>query len=277
MGKKKVIKADGRKQVYNESKILNSLKQAGASEDVARDTADKISDIPEDNIETDLIYRDALANLQKLEPKSALKYSLKRAIMDMGPDGYTFEKYVARIFNAHGYETEHGKTVTGRCVRHELDVIAKKGNQVNIIECKYHNDLGIKSDIKTALYVHSRYLDVKNEFCADGSYDMQAWLATNTKVTSDVKQYSDCIGMKILAWKYPKSENLEYFIETKYLYPVSILSKLSGRDKDKLYDNDVITIKDLDFIGEENLKTLIGASKQKVSQVFDEVNLLLYG
>lgn len=274
--KKRVIKADGSFQPFKESKILNSLKMAGTSDDVAYDTAERIKASTSEEVKTETIYKDAIDNLNKLEPKSALKYSLKRAVMDMGPDGYTFEKYVARIFNSQGYDTEHSRLVKGECVNHELDVIAQKGDEVNIIECKYHNDLGTKSGIKTALYIHSRYLDIKKEFCSDDKYNMLVWLATNTKVTSDVKKYAGCVGMKILAWKYPKIKNLEYYIETKNLYPVSIITRLSDRQKDKLYDSDVVTIKDIDFLGPDNFMRLLEIDKQKTDEVFAQIRLILY-
>ena len=274
--KKKVIKSDGRKQPFNESKILNSLKMAGTSSALAKKTTEKLNKITVDGTATDTIYKDALKDLRKYEPRSALKYSLKRAIMDMGPDGYTFEKYVARIFNSRGYETEHGRMVTGRCVKHELDVIAKKDDRVYIIECKYHNDRGTKSNIKTALYVHSRYLDIREEFCDEGKDIMEVWLVTNTKVTADVKQYAGCVGMNVLAWKYPGAKNLQYYIENNLLYPISILPGLSGSHKDLLYDNDVITVKDIDFLGQKGLMELTGISTKKAIRIFKELELLIH-
>ena len=44
---------------------------------------------------------------------------------------------------------------------HEVDVVAKKDNMVFFLECKYHNHRGTYSDIKTALYVHARFVDIE--------------------------------------------------------------------------------------------------------------------
>ncbi|GAI02479.1 unnamed protein product, partial [marine sediment metagenome] len=59
--------------------------------------------------------------------------------MDMGPEGFVFEKYIAKILREYGFITEVGRILNGHCVNHEVDVIAKKENQVCMIECKYHN------------------------------------------------------------------------------------------------------------------------------------------
>ena len=215
---KNVIKADGKKEPYYEKKIITSLEKAGASSEIIAETTKILDKKIKDNAKTDEIYHEALSNLGKREHKTALRYSLKKALMRLGPDGFVFEKYISKILTEYGYRTEVGRIIKGHCVNHEIDVIAKKDNHHYFIECKYHNSRGIRSGIKTVLYVNSRFLDLEKAFKEKKNHEdthRQAWLATNTKCTSDAERYSKCVNMNIIAWKYPEGKNLQYYIETK--------------------------------------------------------------
>ena len=79
--------------------------------------------------------------------------------MSLARDGFPFEKFVARLFNVWGYDTITDQTVMGSCVDHEVDVVAWKGNDLAMVEAKFHNEFGLKSDSKVVLYVKARYDD----------------------------------------------------------------------------------------------------------------------
>jgi hypothetical protein len=274
--KKDIIKADGKKEPYDEEKINSSFRKAGASSEIASEATKTISRKIKHNMSTDEIHQKALDQLKVMEPKVALKYTLKRAIMNMGPEGYVFEKYIAKILGEHGFTTEVGQMLKGYCVEHEIDVVAGRNNKTYLIECKYHNSPGTKSDIKTSLYVYSRFLDIKKASGINDSDDskLEAWLVTNTKCTSDAVKYSNCVGLKILAWHYPKTENLQYYIETKNLYPISILSTITEKQKDILFDYDIILVKELIDFNINKLTHLIGADHSTVSKILDEVSII---
>jgi hypothetical protein len=275
---KYIIKADGKKELYDEQKIKSSFIKAGASPEIAAKATRTINKKIKDNMSTNEIYNEVLGNLKILEPRVALKYSLKRAIMDMGPEGFVFEKYIARILKEYGYTTEVGQIINGYCVEHEVDVIAKKEDRICLVECKYHNSPGIKSDIKTALYIHSRFLDIEKGYRVknnDSHTHFEAWLVTNTKCTSDALKYADCVGLKVLAWYCPKIKNLQYFIETKKLYPISILFTITKKQKEKLFNSDIILIKELGSCNVDNLARLISVNQLEASRILNEVNLIL--
>ncbi len=275
---KYIVKANGTKEPYNEQKISSSFIKAGAPPDIAIKATGIINKKVKDDMSTDEIYHEALGHLRVIEPRTALKYSLKRAIMDLGPEGFVFEKYVARILKEYGYTTEVGRIVSGYCVEHEVDVIAKKENRICLVECKYHNSPGIKSDIKTALYIHSRFLDIEKAYREKDNNDhtyFEAWLVTNTKCTSDSIKYANCVNLKILAWQYPKVENLQYFIETKKLYPISILSTITRKQKEKLFDSDIILIKELGGYRMDNLTKLISVSQPQALKILNEISIIL--
>jgi hypothetical protein len=273
---KYIIKADGKKEIYDEKKINSSFKKAGASSEIATEAAKRLSKKIKDNMSTGEIHQKALDHLKVMEPKVALKYTLKRAIMNMGPEGYVFEKYIAKILREYGFTTEVGKIMKGYCVEHEVDVVAKRNSKIYLVECKYHNSPGIKSDIKTALYIYSRFMDIKKAGTIKGSDDSQleAWLATNTKCTSDAVKYSGCVGLKILAWHYPKIENLQYFIETKNLYPISILSTITEKQKDRLFDYGIILVKELAGLDINKLTNLIEAEHSAVLKILNEASII---
>jgi len=275
---KYIIKADGKKELYDEQKIKSSFIKAGAPPEIAAKATRTINKKIKDNMSTDEIYNEVLGNLKILEPRVALKYSLKRAIMDMGPEGFVFEKYIARILKEYGYTTEVGQIMNGYCVEHEVDVIAKKEDRICLVECKYHNSPGIKSDIKTALYIHSRFLDIEKGYRVknnDSHTHFEAWLVTNTKCTSDALKYAGCVGLKVLAWYCPKIRNLQYFIETKKLYPISMLTAITEKQKEKLFDSDIILIKELGSYNVDNLARLISVNQLEASRILNEVNLIL--
>jgi len=62
-----------------------------------------------------------------------------------------------------------------------------------------------------------------------GQAVMQGWLVTNTRCTSDAIQYAECVGLRIMSWRYPATGSLEKMIEEKRLYPATILHPHGGR------------------------------------------------
>lgn len=271
-----IVKKDGIKEAFDEEKIRKSLINAGASRDFTESIIKMVRDKLKNMMPSKEIYKIIRTYLRRKKPDIALRYKLKRAIMDLGPTGYIFEKYIAKILTEYGYNTEVGEIVSGYCVDHEVDVIAEKDNAHYMIECKYHNNLDTSSDIKTALYVHSRFQDIKKACMEKGNgYNLkEGWLITNTKVTSEVIKYTRCVEMKVVAWHYPEEKNLEYYIENKRLYPISILDGLNNQQKNILYDNGIITVKDLINYGVENTGKLLKAKPVDVNKLFLQARML---
>jgi hypothetical protein len=272
-----IIKEDGSLEIFNEEKIRRSLEKSGADEGTITGAIERVKRDPRNRVPSKEIYRSLLKHLKSRKPDIALKYKLKRSIMDLGPTGYVFEKYVAKIFTEYGYKTEVSRIVKGFCVDHEVDVVAEKDNLHYMIECKYHNDLDMRSDIKTALYVHSRFEDIKKAcMLKNNGFDMkEGWLVTNTSVTSEVIKYSECIKMKVIAWHYPELRNLEYYIENKKLYPISILNGLSSWQKNTFYENEIITVRDLLKYNAGDIEKLIKIKKDNAEKLFIQTMMLV--
>lgn len=274
---KLIQKEDGSQELFDEEKIKTSLLRAGADEKIAESVINKVrNELKEDLVKAKDVYKTALTYLKKKQPPVAIKYTLKKAMMDFGPTGFIFEKYIAKILKEYGYKTEIGKTVKGFCVEHEVDVVAEKNSEHYMFECKYHNRNETKSDVKTALYIYARFLDIKKASDENKTnYNFsKAWLATNTKCTTEAIKYANCAGLGIIAWHYPADKNLEYYIENKKLYPVTILPGLRLKQKEKLLDNDVLTIKDLLGTQSEIIGNYINAGNEFVSRIFMEAEML---
>ena len=220
-----IRKAFGGREALSEEKMRESFVRAGADSRLAAQTSRAVLARLSPRATTDDVYRHALGHFIKTNPSVAVKYSLKRAMMHLGPAGHVFEHYIGRMFHEYGYTTEVGKMVQGKCVMHEVDVLARKGKAHYMIECKYHNQLGVRSDIKVAMYTHSRFLDIRDAWEQSEKHTdvHQGWLVTNTKPTKEAIQYAACVGLRIIAWRYPRRWGLEYFIERKKLYPITIL------------------------------------------------------
>jgi hypothetical protein len=108
-----------------------------------------------------------------------------------------------------------------------------------MVECKFHNSLGIKCTIQNALYTYGRYLDVQEKQKLS-----KPWLITNTRFSSEVVHYGECVGMGLLGWRYPEEAGLETLVERYRLYPVTILELRRG-DIRTLLENNIVLVKDL--------------------------------
>ncbi len=273
-----VIKANGKEEEFSKEKISSSLLKAGANPELAASTTNDIEKKLTNCTNTDEIYHSTLDNLRKVETKVALKYTLKRAIMDLGPAGFVFERYVSKILNQYGYNTEVDKIIGGFCVDHEIDIIAEKINERFMVECKYHNMVGIHCDVKITLYINSRFLDIEKACSSKINNEKifnKAWLFTNTKCTDDAIKYANCVNLKITAWNYPMDENLQYFIEDKKLYPVTILSTISEPQKTILFNAGILMVNELSGYQINDLANLLSIDKDTSNRILNEANMLL--
>lgn len=270
-----ITKADGTKEKFDGAKLEGSLRKAGANNKVVTDIIEHIQRELVDGITTKEIYRQAFNLLHKEELPVAIKYSLKRAIMELGPSGFPFEKFIAEIFRMNGYTAETGKIVRGFCVEHEVDVVAWNAQKLIMCEAKFHNDPGMKSDLKVALYVKARFDDLRKmtfKYGKERRLD-EGWLITNTKFSSTAIEYGSCQGgLIMIGWNYPPKGNLHDMVIEAKLHPVTCLTSLTGREKKFLLSQGLVLCKSV--IENPSLLTLMGLSPVKAQKVMEEINLL---
>jgi hypothetical protein len=268
-----VIKASGKKEEFKPEKVFGTLTRAGATQKLAKEIVKEIEKKVYEGMKTREILDTALDLLKSKKPEIGAVYDLKRAVMSLGPTGFPFEKFFAEILKNQGYQTEIGRVYKGKITSHEVDITAKKEKSY-MVEAKYHNSPGIYTNLKVALYVHARFLDLKKYF--DSS-----WLVTNTKLSKRAFIYAKGMGMKVTSWGYPEKESLQVFVEKKKLYPITILKTVDHHIKEKLSNANIILVRnilDLDMlelkrktrISEEILKKIISEA-EKISKVKTKV------
>ena len=98
-----IIKASGERQAYSKNKLCRSLLRAGVSKDIVNDVCSVVQKEIRANMTTDELFSRTAWHLRKQSPASAAKYSLKKAMMELGPQGFLFEQYVEAIFLEYGY------------------------------------------------------------------------------------------------------------------------------------------------------------------------------
>ena len=272
-----IIKATGEREPYSREKIIYSIKRAGIP-DVLRDQVVRhIEEKLFPGISTSEIYRHISEFIgRSAHPYYEASYNLKRAIMELGPSGFPFEQLVAAILSSKGYrDVQTNVTLQGKCVSHEIDVLAVKNEGHYLIECKFHNQPGLRTDVKVALYVDARFQDVLSAWKAEGDRHKlhQAWIFTNTKCSKDVISYANCRGMKVTAWGYPDKDNLQELIESGKYYPITCLVSLPNFFKQKLLAQNIVLVSDLK--ANKNLIKSLSVSDPEKVKVEQEINYLL--
>lgn len=266
-----VTKATGELEPYDENKLRRSLANAGADQKTIDLIADHIKGILHEGVSTRKIYKEAFRMLRQRSNRFAGRYKLKEAILELGPTGYPFEKFIAELLTRLGYKTSNGEIVEGDCVSHEIDVIAQKGNSHYMIECKFHNRKDHSSNVKVPLYIQSRFKDVEKNWRNMPGHkhkSHQGWVVTNTRFTKDALQYGTCIDLKMLSWGYPKHEGLKDLISRVNLHPITCLSSLEKKEKQLLLEQDIVFCTQL--CEDETVLTQTGLDSRKKNLVLKE-------
>lgn len=264
----------GEREEWNPAKLERSLRVARAPEELIKEIVLHVEKDLRDGMSTNDIYEHAIALLKKYRGPAAAEYSLKKAIMQFGPTGFPFERFVAHILNAQGFHTRVGILVQGECVEHEVDVIAEKEDERILVEAKFHNSPAIKSDVKVALYVHARFKDIQNRFEVaepEGRYN-RAWLITNTEFTSHAIQYANCVGLAITGWNYPKGRTLQDLIQATQTHPLTCLTSLTDAQKSQLLAKGIVLCRSV--VDDPSHLEHIGINKARINAIVEEGMML---
>lgn len=267
----KIFKANGHLTEFKKSKIERTVLKAGGSKQFAKEVANKVAKKVHKGTRTKDILKLTL-NLLQEHPGVALRYDLKRAIMELGPHGFTFEEYFSQILQNYDYKTKVGLIMRGKATTHEVDVLASHNNNQNkeMVECKYHNRVGNHTNSRVVMYTYARYLDLKNN---PKNKITNGWLATNTKCTPHAIEYAKGVNLKITTWNYASKgeKNLQQLIKTKELYPITILPSVEGEIKEKLAKAKIVLAKDIILYNLKELKRKTGLREGEVKRVLKEV------
>lgn len=270
-----IIKASGEREAWSREKLMASLRSSKAEPKLVTEITEHVEKDLKDGMRTTDIYQHAFDLLKKYSKPVAAHYSLKRAMLELGPSGFPFERFIGEILKAEGYQTQVGVMVQGLCVTHEVDVIAEKSGERILVEAKYHNSAETKSDVKVALYVHARFEDIHKriEQSPEGKNTFtRAWLITNTSFTSQAIQYAQCAGLALTGWNYPKGHTFQDLVLRTQTHPISVLTTLSKSEKHALLEKGVVLCRDI--IENTSHLEAIGMRRADIDRVLEEGNML---
>lgn len=263
---------------FDQEKLRVSLYKSGADRNEVKQVIEEIFPLLYDGMPTKELYQLAFRHLKKMSNSLAARYSLKKALRDLGPAGYYFEKWVARFFNSYGYQTMTGKLIPGVAVTHEADVIARKGDDTFWIECKFRNTVDAKITVTTPMYLLSRIKDISVK-----EYDLfdskttftRGWLVTNAYLTTDSVHFGEYYGIDLLSWDYPNGKSIKNLTDQKALYPITCLTTITKKEKELLLSESCIMVKDL--MADRSFLNKLNLTRRKQKIILKEVCELVEG
>lgn len=243
-----VRKLSGELVLFDDSSLKGSLLRSGANEEQSETIMSEIRALMYDGISTGEMYEKAFALLKQMKHSYAARYSLKKALRDLGPEGYFFEKWVTKLFQTQGFAAISGQTLQGEAVKHEIDVVASKGNRLVLCECKFRNDVDAKISVTTPMYFLSRFNDLKNltfDYFGKQLKPTEGFMVTNAYLTSDSIAFAEKYGIQMISWDYPSNLNIRQLVDDFKFYPVTCLTSLSDEEQQTLLEKNCILIKDI--------------------------------
>lgn len=269
-----IVKSSGEKVRFSLHKLKASLLKSGADKKTVKQILDTVRDELYQGISTKEIYNRAYSLLKNEQTILASRYSLKKAIYQLGPTGFPFERFVSAILKHSGYKVEVGKIVSGHCVNHEIDVLAEKNGSFILVECKFHSEEGRNCNVKVPLYINSRFWDIKKKWDTTTPQKplSNACVVTNTRFTKDAIQYGVCMNLELLSWDYPKGNALKDRIDRIGLYPITVSTLLSEKEKQFLLDRNIVLCREL--LNEAFILDHLGISVERKEKIIKEINQL---
>ena len=270
-----IRKQTGELEPFSHDKLVRSLVTSGASEDDVRGIIEDIESWFQDGMTSRKVYNRAFQLLKRNKGAAAARYKLKKAMMELGPTGYPFEILVGEVYRRLGYDVKVGQTLKGHCVTHEVDVVARKGNDLHFIECKYYQHTGKNANVQVPLYIRSRVDDLIRYYQGLPEYagvTFHGGIATNTRFTADAVSFGECTGLNLLAWDYPQGRGLKELVDLQRIFPITVLTRLQTAEKQALMAQDIVICRQL----KENIHilTTLGLDERRIHKVAEELRNL---
>jgi len=229
-----IVKSTGEKVAYKAEKIAETLRRVGAKPELVQHVTQNVTARVKAGMTTKAVYAIVRAELRKESRCFAHRYNLREGLLKLGPAGFKFEKYVASILQAYQYEADTPRDeIMGKCVRHEVDVIAAKGGKRMMIEVKFRNKFEDPVTLKDAMSTWARWIDLNEGATQRGTalYD-EVWLVTNGRFSDRAFEFGTCKGIKLVDWN-SKDHSLARMVDHTVLYPVTILDELKQWELEK--------------------------------------------
>lgn len=220
-----IRKANGRHVAFDLERVRQSVRRAGGAHVDVEAVVSAVQKGVHSGMTTKDVYAAVRHELARRSPAAACRYGLRTALLQLGPAGFYFEKFLASLLARTGYTTELPEELQGACVTHEVDVVARKDGRQYAIEAKFRNAIGDVVHVKDVLASYARYLDLLDGAALQLCPRFNAfWIMTNGKFSDHAMRYAKCKGMPLIGWNYPNhATGLSGIIDRTGLYPVTVL------------------------------------------------------
>ncbi len=263
-----ITKSNGQVVPFDPNRIIGSITRTGVDKKTARQILKVIEGKLTPKMHTRAIYKLVTQELENQKPWAAARYSLRDAIIKLGPAGYNFEKYVAAILAAYGYKTDTPDTYQGACIAHEIDVTAEKDGRAAFIEAKFRHDFRATITIKDTMATWSRFLDL-----VDGSkvglcphFD-EVWIVTNARFTDQSLEFGHCKNMKLTGWNHPHERSFAQMVDLDSLYPMTILKDLKPNEIEQFAKADIMLCREIIDIDLNTVRQQTGLSMKRLERI----------
>jgi len=271
-----VTKFDGRKQEFRKGKIVRTCLRMRATRRQAYAIAEKIESKSYDGIRTKEILKMIFRYIKEYRPEIRHEIDLREAISLLRPKP-DFEVFVQLLLKAIGYDVTPNQILKGKCVEHEIDAVAKKGDETILVEVKHHFNHHTYTGLDVSLVAQSRLEDLSEGFKL--GYNKinfnKVMIVCNTKFSGHALRYSKCRGIKCIGWKAPLEHGLEQMIEEKKFYPITFLKGLDRVSKRRLGENGIVLLKQLVESDIDKLCKMTRISKKKLSNLVGKAREIL--
>ncbi len=269
-----VTKADGTRQVFDRQKVARTALRMGLSLESAEEVAKKVELKSYEGIPTKKVLQIIFSYAKIYRPEIKHMIDLRESIslLRSKPD---FEQFVGLLMLEQGYDIKMNQIISGKCVEHEIDVVASKGRENVYVEVKHHMQHHTFTGLDVFLETNSVFQDLKDGYSL-GKNDIDfktAFVVSNTKISDHAKRYSECRGINYLGWRNPEGKGLEDLVERKGLYPITLLRGIDTVTEGKLGNAGIVLLKQLveedvskisraTGVPKSELKSLVSAAQQ---------------
>ena len=272
----RVRKADGRLEKFDKQKVVRTCLKLRVGRSEAERIAEEVEREIYDGIPTSRILNLVYEKVRELRPSLRHAHDLRESIAMLRPKP-DFEQYIRLVLESIGYRVEGNKILEGRCVDHEIDGVAVKGDETLLLEVKHHVNPHTPTGLDVFLRVYSTYLDLMEGYRLElQPYKFTSILVVcNTKISAHARRYAECMKIAHIGWRYPEGRALEDMIEEYKLYPITMIRGLNEEIIARLGDIGIVTLKQVIQQGENEISVRAGIPVEEVREIKEKARKIL--
>ena len=157
-------------------------------------------------------------------------------------------------------------------IKQEYENNGSDSDDNSYIDNSDHSEKSTTCNVKVPLYIHSRYQDILAQYKDTPNCPNEGWVVTNTRFTKDALAYGKCAGLYLLSWDHPEDNGLKDRIDRLGLYPITVSTLLTNREKQFLLSRDIVLCRQLanDVFYLDHL----GVSETRKAKILSEISML---